>query len=87
MSVGFPDLQGRIDHSNGFVGGSPSFHKWCRNLFSFYWDKSEKTRTATPYVYVNPREDLPSFVALFVEHLSGILVSQPWFFLGVAFIG
>ena len=38
--VCFPDLQGRIDFSYGFRGSSSTFHKWCGDLFNFYWKKS-----------------------------------------------
>jgi len=41
-AVFFPDLNGRLDLSRGFIGKSPSFQKWCHDLYTFYWDKSEK---------------------------------------------
>jgi len=40
--VVFPDLEGRIDYSCGFIGYSPDFQKWCCDLFSWMWN------TATP---------------------------------------
>jgi len=41
-AVTFPDLKGRIDFSRGFRGNKPSFHKWCHDIYTFYWDKSKK---------------------------------------------
>jgi len=37
-----PTLDGRSDYGRGFVGDAPSFHGWCRDLFSYYWEKSLK---------------------------------------------
>ena len=37
-----PTLDGRPDYSRGFVGDTPRFHGWCRDLFSYYWEKSLK---------------------------------------------
>lgn len=36
-----PALGGRIDFLYGFKGSSPSFHKWCHDLFEFYWNQSD----------------------------------------------
>jgi predicted transcriptional regulator len=41
-AVTFPDLKGRIDFSRGFRGNKPGFHKWCHDIYTFYWDKSKK---------------------------------------------
>ncbi len=35
------DLGGRIDFRYGFKGSSPSFHRWCHDLFEFYWNQSD----------------------------------------------
>ncbi len=36
--VVFPDLNGRLDLSYGFIGYSPDFQKWCGDLFSRMWE-------------------------------------------------
>jgi predicted transcriptional regulator len=41
-AVCFPGLDGRMDFTRGFAGKTPQFHGWCRDLYSFYWDKSNK---------------------------------------------
>ncbi len=41
-AFGLPTLDGRPDYSRGFIGDTPSFHGWCRDLFSYYWEKSLK---------------------------------------------
>jgi predicted transcriptional regulator len=38
----FPSLDGRMDFTQGFAGKTPKFHDWCRDLYSFYWEKSKK---------------------------------------------
>ena len=39
----FPDSSGKIDFRYGFGGDSlSSIHRWCHDLFAFYWDKSKK---------------------------------------------
>ena len=38
--VVFPDLEGRIDFSCGFIGYGPRFHKWCYDLFNRMWEES-----------------------------------------------
>jgi len=43
--VCFPDLDGRIDYNSGFISDSPDFHRWCHDLYSFYWDSSKKMLT------------------------------------------
>ena len=40
--VFFPDLNGRIDFARGFTGKTSSFHRWCHDLHTFYWDRSRK---------------------------------------------
>ena len=37
-----PTLDGRSDYSRGFIGNSPNFQTWCRDLFSYFWEKSQK---------------------------------------------
>jgi len=39
-AFGLPTLDGRPDYSRGFVSESQTFHGWCRDLFSYYWEKS-----------------------------------------------
>jgi len=41
-AVCFPSLDGRMDFTQGFAGNTPKFHGWCRDLYSFYWEKSKK---------------------------------------------
>jgi len=38
--VVFPDKEGKIDYSSGFIGYSPEFQKWCLDLFNSMWDSS-----------------------------------------------
>lgn len=40
--VCFPDLDGRIDFSRGFVSTDGSFLKWCRDVFDYYWAESKR---------------------------------------------
>jgi predicted transcriptional regulator len=40
--IAFPDLKGKMDFNSGFTSGSIDFHKWCRDLFSFYWNRLKK---------------------------------------------
>jgi len=40
--VTFPDLKGKMDFNSGFTGSNINFHKWCNNVFTFYWDRSKK---------------------------------------------
>jgi predicted transcriptional regulator len=35
-----PNRSGKIDYT-GFQGEDPRFHKWCKDLFLHYWEKSE----------------------------------------------
>jgi predicted transcriptional regulator len=41
-AICFPSLDGRMDFTQAFAGSTPKFHEWCRDLYSFYWDKSTK---------------------------------------------
>jgi predicted transcriptional regulator len=34
-----PNQSGKIDYT-GFGGSDPKFHKWCRDLFLYYWEKA-----------------------------------------------
>jgi predicted transcriptional regulator len=36
----FPDLEGRVDFSRGFIGYNPAFQKWCHDLFDHLWSSS-----------------------------------------------
>jgi predicted transcriptional regulator len=36
--IAFPDLKGKMDFDSGFTSGSIEFHKWCCDIFSFYWN-------------------------------------------------
>ena len=38
-----PDLRGSLDFNSGFISSSLSFCKWCKDLFGYVWNKSEKT--------------------------------------------
>lgn len=40
--LSFPALDGRMDFTQGFEGGSKDFHGWCYSLYNFYWDQAEK---------------------------------------------
>jgi predicted transcriptional regulator len=35
-----PNLNARIDYT-GFGGSDPKFHRWCKDLFLYYWDKAK----------------------------------------------
>ncbi|PWU80184.1 MAG: hypothetical protein DLM72_13490 [Candidatus Nitrosopolaris wilkensis] len=39
----FPDLKGKMDFNSGFTSSNIDFHKWCNDLFTFYWNRSKKT--------------------------------------------
>jgi predicted transcriptional regulator len=41
-AVCFPSLDGRMDFTQGFAGKTLKFHGWCRDLYTFYWEKSKK---------------------------------------------
>ena len=36
----FPDTEGKIDYGSGFIGYSPMFQRWCRDLFDSMWESS-----------------------------------------------
>lgn len=38
----FPDRDGRVDFDEGLRGQSPAFHRWCSDLFLFYWNEASK---------------------------------------------
>lgn len=38
----FPDLKGKMDFNSGFTSNNIDFHKWCNDIFSFYWNRSMK---------------------------------------------
>ena len=40
-----PNQSGRIDYT-GFTGNDPKFHKWCKDLFLYYWRKARPTNLA-----------------------------------------
>ena len=42
--VCFSDSTGKVDFSSGFIGYNSSFHKWCYDLFTHYWEKSAARR-------------------------------------------
>lgn len=35
-----PDLRGSIDYT-GFFSDDPRFHKWCSDLYLYYWEKAK----------------------------------------------
>lgn len=37
-----PNREGRIDY-RGFGGNNPKFHKWCKDLYLYYWEKAKPT--------------------------------------------
>jgi predicted transcriptional regulator len=41
--VCFPDNEGRVDFSRGFLGYNPAFQAWCHDLFDYFWSKSTTT--------------------------------------------
>jgi predicted transcriptional regulator len=44
---GLPTLEGKIDHI-AFVSEDPKFHKWCLDLFNYYWDQGKPLVGAVP---------------------------------------
>jgi predicted transcriptional regulator len=40
--VSFPDLKRKMDFDSGFMSSSLDFHKWCNDVFNFYWNRSKK---------------------------------------------
>jgi predicted transcriptional regulator len=41
--VVFPDTMGKIDFNGGFRSNNPLFHKWCRDLFVYHWNKKGRS--------------------------------------------
>ena len=54
-----PNESGRIDYT-GFSGEDPKFHKWCKELFLYYWEKA-KPFSLDKYPLKAAKED-PRFV-------------------------
>jgi len=46
---GLPALDGKIDHEV-FVSEDPKFHKWCLDLFNYYWDQGKPLVGAVPNI-------------------------------------
>ena len=42
-ALAFPTLDGKFDHL-GFSATDERAHKWCRDLFQYYWEKAEPRR-------------------------------------------
>src|SRR5262249_1153495 len=40
--ITFSDLKGKIDFDSGFTSNNSDFHRWCKDLFTFYWERSQK---------------------------------------------
>lgn len=40
--ITFSDLKGKMDFNSGFESSTINFHKWCNDLFTFYWIRSKK---------------------------------------------
>ena len=45
-SAGFclPGRDGKIDFSIAFFSRGEEFHKWCKDLFLYYWEKARPAR-------------------------------------------
>jgi hypothetical protein len=39
-SIGLPLRSNRLNY-RAFVGSEARFHKWCRDIFLYYWEKSK----------------------------------------------
>jgi len=39
-ALAFPNIKGKIDYY-GFSSKDPRFHRWCHDLFNYYWDRSK----------------------------------------------
>ena len=37
-----PNSAGKIDFSTGFACRKPKFHKWCKDLFLYHWERGKK---------------------------------------------
>jgi len=42
--LAFPAINGRFDYT-GFASKDPSFHRWCKELFEYYWSKGKSKST------------------------------------------
>jgi predicted transcriptional regulator len=40
--LAFSDLAGRLDFNSGFGSSDVLFHKWCYDIFNYYWNKTRK---------------------------------------------
>jgi len=43
-----PNQSGKIDYT-GFGGSDPKFHKWCKDLYLYYWEKAKPVTSNTPH--------------------------------------
>ena len=43
-----PNRSGRIDYI-GFGGSDPKFHKWCKDLYLYYWEKAKPITSLIPH--------------------------------------
>lgn len=43
-----PNRSGRIDYT-GFGGTDPKLHKWCKDLYLYYWEKAKPVTSYTPH--------------------------------------
>lgn len=49
--VTFPDLKGRLDMSAGFSGSGRAFHRWCLELFEYYWNMAGESGPANQFSF------------------------------------
>jgi len=45
-----PNQSGKIDYT-GFGGSDPKFHKWCKDLYLYYWEKAKPITSLIPHAY------------------------------------
>src|SRR3990170_662939 len=43
-----PNQSGRIDYT-GFGGSDPKFHKWCKDLYLYYWEQAKPITSLIPH--------------------------------------
>ena len=43
--VAFQSLDGRLDYGCGFVGESEEFHRWCVDVYQYYWTRAKPKST------------------------------------------
>jgi len=43
-----PNQSGRINYT-GFGGSDPKFHKWCKDLYLYYWEKAKPITSLIPH--------------------------------------